>query len=145
VTHSEERVWRFYAGLSDYPHYDAYRVTAPAPDAWSRYDRWSGESIRWGAPLETIGEMTRSLRSLVAFPDLIEPITRFGREVRMLDDYYLEGDAVSHERVVTNGNPTWDLDVIAGPRGALMFALDLTYRADRDERVFEFAAPRECK
>jgi hypothetical protein len=204
VTHSEERVWRFYAGLSDYPHYDAYRVTAPAPDAWSRYDRWSGESIRWGAPLETIGEMTRSLRelnrprsiaywsqgahhgwggrsggrerrsptpdelrqqayhalasritslywfnlslrSLVAFPDLIEPITRVGREVRMLDDYYLEGDAVSHERVVTNGNPTWDLDVIAGPRGALMFALDLTYRADRDERVFKFAAPRECK
>jgi hypothetical protein len=64
VTHSEERVWRFYAGLSDYPHYDASRVTAPAPDAWSRYDRWSGESIRWGAPLETIGEMTRSLREL---------------------------------------------------------------------------------
>jgi hypothetical protein len=23
VTHSEERVWRFYAGISDYPHYDA--------------------------------------------------------------------------------------------------------------------------
>jgi hypothetical protein len=86
-----------------------------------------------------------SLRSLVAFPDLIEPITRVGREVRMLDDYYLEGDAVSHERVLTNGDPTWDLDVIAGPSGALMFALDLTYRADRDERVFKFAAPRECK
>ena len=26
VTHSEERVWRFYAGLSDYPHYDALRA-----------------------------------------------------------------------------------------------------------------------
>ena len=204
VTHSEERVWRFYAGLSDYPHYDAYRVTAPAPDAWSRYDRWDGESIRWGAPLETIGEMTRSLRelnrprpiaywsqgahhgwggrsggrerrsptpdelrmqayhalasritslywfnlslrSLVAFPDLIEPITRVGREIRMLDDYYLEGDAVSHERVLREGRPDWDLDVVAGPRGALLFALDLAYRADRDERVFKFAAPRDCK
>ncbi len=64
VTHSEERIWRYYAGLSDYPHYDAYRITAPAADAWSRYDRWGGEKIRWAAPLETIGEMTRSLREL---------------------------------------------------------------------------------
>ncbi|MCY3000151.1 MAG: hypothetical protein NT168_18840 [Planctomycetota bacterium] len=62
VTLSEERTWRFYAGLSDYPHYDAYRVIAPAADAWTKYDRWNGESIRWGAPLETIGSMTRSLR-----------------------------------------------------------------------------------
>lgn len=64
VTLSEERTWRYYAGLSDYPHYDAYRVIAPAADAWSRYDRWDGRSIRWGAPLETIGTMTRSLREL---------------------------------------------------------------------------------
>ena len=200
VTHSEERVWRFYAGLSDYPHYDAYRVTAPAPDAWSRYDRWDSESIHWGAPLETIGDMTRSLRelnrprpiafwsqgahhgwgryggrertsptpdelrqqayhalasritslywfnlslrSLVAFPDLIEPIVRVGREIRMLDDYYLEGDAVSHERVLIDGKPTWDLNVVAGPRGAMLFALDLAYQADREQRVFEFGAPR---
>ena len=62
VTLSEERTWRYYAGLSDYPHYDAYRVIAPAADAWSKYDRWNGASIRWGAPLETIGTMTRSLR-----------------------------------------------------------------------------------
>ncbi len=62
VTLSEERTWRYYAGLSDYPHYDAYRVIAPAADAWSRYDRWNGKSIRWGSPLETIGDMTRSLR-----------------------------------------------------------------------------------
>ena len=64
VTLSEERTWRYYAGLSDYPHYDAYRVIAPAADAWSRYERWDGKSIRWGAPLETIGTMTRSLREL---------------------------------------------------------------------------------
>ncbi len=64
VTHSEERLWRYYAGLSDYPHYDAYRVAAPAADAWHLYDRWQGETIRWGAPLETIGDMTRSLREL---------------------------------------------------------------------------------
>ena len=65
LTHSEERVWRDYAGLSDFPHYDAYRVTAPSPDLWIKYaDRWGGKKIAWGAPLETIGDMCRSLREL---------------------------------------------------------------------------------
>lgn len=64
VTLSDERTWRWYAGLSDFPHYDAYRVVAPAADAWREYDRWGGERIRWGAPLETIGAMCRSLREL---------------------------------------------------------------------------------
>lgn len=202
VTHSEERLWRFYAGISDYPHYDAYRVTAPSPDAWGQYDRWDGQRIRWGAPLETIGEMCRSLRelnrprptaywsqgphhdwrgyggrqrgsptpdelrlqachalasritslywfnlslrSLVAFPDLIEPMTRVGREIRMLEDYYLEGDATRHERVPRDGRPDWDLDVVAGPRGAVLFALDLAYTPDPAERVFRFGPPREA-
>lgn len=202
VTHSEERVWRFYAGLSDYPHYDAYRVTAPSPDAWSKYDRWNGPSIRWGAPLETIGEMTRSLRelnrprpiaywsqgahhdwngyggrkrgsptpdelrlqayhalssritslywfnlslrSLVKFPDLIEPMTRVGREIRMLEEYYLEGDATRHERVLRDGKPDWDLDVVAGPRGAVLFALDLAYIANLEEHTFQFGPPRQA-
>lgn len=64
VTHSEERIWRNYAGLSDFPHSDAYRVVAPASDAWREYDRWNGKRISWGAPLETIGDMCRSLRDL---------------------------------------------------------------------------------
>ncbi len=64
VTNSEERIWRYYAGLSDYPHYDAYRVVAPAADSWRAYDRWDGQRISWGAPLETIGDMCRSLREL---------------------------------------------------------------------------------
>lgn len=201
VTHSEERIWRFYAGISDYPHYDAYRITAPSADAWSQYDRWDGQRIRWGSPLETIGEMTRSLRelnrprpvaywsqgphhdwegygrkrgsptpdelrlqayhalssritslywfnlslrSLVTFPDLIEPMTRVGREIRMIEDYYLEGDAVSHERVLRDGRLDWDLDVVAGPRGAVLFALDLAYTADREERAFKFGSPRDA-
>jgi hypothetical protein len=202
LTHSEERVWRFYAGLTDFPHYDAYRVTAPSPDAWSQYDRWGGQRIRWGAPLETIGEMTRSLRelnrprpvaywsqgphhdwngyggrkrgsptpdelrlqawhalasritslywfnlsvrSLVAFPDLIEPMTRVGREIRMLEEHFLEGDATSHARVLRDGAPDWDLDVVAGPRGALLVALDLAYVPDPQERVFRFGPPREA-
>jgi hypothetical protein len=201
VTHSEERVWRFYAGISDYPHYDAYRVTAPSPDAWGQYDRWDGQRIRWAAPLETVGEMSRSLRelnrprpvaywsqgphhdwngygrkrgsptpdelrlqayhalasritslywfnlslrSLVTFPDLIEPMTRVGREIRMLEQYYLEGDATSHERVLQDGKLDWDLDVVSGPRGALLFALDLAYAADREERTFKFGPPRDA-
>lgn len=203
VTHSEERIWRYYAGLSDFPHYDAYRVTAPAPDAWGKYDRWNGQAIRWGAPLETIGEMTRSLRdlnrpgpvaywsqgpnggwdsnggrqrtsptpdelraqayhalssritslywfnlslkSLLKFPDLIEPITRVDREIRMLEDFYLAGDVVSHERVLRDGKPDWDLDVLGGSRGAVMFALDLDYKPDPVEKVFQFGPPREIR
>ena len=85
-----------------------------------------------------------SLRSLVTFPDLIEPMTKVGREIRMLDDYYLEGDAVSHERLFRDGKPDWDLNVIAGPRGALLFALDLDYQPDPKERVFQFRPPRDA-
>jgi hypothetical protein len=201
VTHSEERVWRFYAGLSDYPHYDAYRVTAPSPDLWSKYDRWGEKSIRWGAPLETIGDMTRSLRelnrprpiaywsqgagnweryggrkrtsptpdelraqayhalahritslywfnlslgSLLKFPDLIQPITRVNREIRLLEEFYLEGDAYHYERRAREGKPEWDLAVIAGPRGALLFALDLAYAPDAEEKVFKFGPPHEA-
>ena len=32
--------------------------------------------------------------------------------------------------------------VVAGPRGAILFALDLAYEADREERVFRFGPPR---
>ncbi|MCW5551419.1 MAG: hypothetical protein KIS67_04550 [Verrucomicrobiae bacterium] len=202
VTHSEERIWRDYAGLSDYPHYDAYRVSAPAADAWARYDRWDGQTIRWGAPLETIGDLTISLRelnrprpvaywsqgahhgwdryggrartsptpeelraqayhalahrvtslywfnlswkSLLKFPDLIEPITRVGREMRVLEDYYLEGDAYHFERRRREGKPDWDVAVITGPRGAVCFALDLAYSPDARERVFKFGPPRQA-
>jgi hypothetical protein len=201
VTHSEERIWRDYAGLSDFPHFDAYRVSAPAADAWSKYDRWEGKTIRWGAPLETIGDMTRSLRelnrpspiaywsqgagdgwevyggrkrtsptpeelrsqayhalahritslywfnlslkSLLKFPDLIEPITRVDREIRLLEDFYLEGDAYHFERRTRDGKPDWDIAVVAGPRGAVCFALDLSYVPDPAEKVFKFRPPRD--
>jgi len=64
VTWSDPRTWFRYAGLSDYPHYDAYRVCAPATDNWRRYAWPGGQTIAWGAPLETIGEMCRVLREL---------------------------------------------------------------------------------
>ena len=192
LTLSEERSWRYYAGLSDYPHYDAYRVTAPAADSWRGYDLWGGNRIGWGAPLETIGTMTRSLRelsrprpiaywsqgahdgwksrwnprrssptpdelrsqawhglasrvtslywfnltleSLIAFPDLIEPITRVNREIRMLDELFLRGDAFEYRR----DDEGWDLSSIANANTLLMVANDLRYRADTKKREFVF-------
>jgi hypothetical protein len=207
VTHSEERIWRFYAGLSDYPHFDAYRVVAPAADAWRQYDRWGGRQISWGAPLETIGDLCRSLRelnrpaptavwsqgphhdwgggffgggrkrrsptpdelraqaqhalasritslywfnlsprSLAMFPDLWEPMTLVGREIRMLEPFYLTGAATHFERRPgPAGEPDWELSVIAGPRGGVLFALDTAYTADPQENVFRFGEPRPAR
>jgi hypothetical protein len=200
VTHSEERIWRYYAGLSDYPHFDAYRVTAPAADAWWKYERWDGARIRWGAPLETIGALTRSLRdlnrplpiaawsqgahrwgryggrtrnsptpnelraqayhslacritslywfnlslkSLVTFRDLIDPITEVNRVVKTLSALLLEGAAYEHRRIRKQAKADWDLYSITGPRAAILFALDLDYKADLEERVFQFKEARE--
>jgi len=204
VTHSEERIWRWYAGLSDYPHYDAYRVVAPSPDSWGEYDRWGGRRIRWGAPLETIGDMCRSLRelnrpmpcaywsqgphdgwggrfdgrsrrsptpdelraqavhalstritslywfnlslkSLLKFPDTWDAMTLIGREIRMLEPFYLEGDAYRFERRVrADGAPDWDLASIAAPDAAVLFAVDTAYTADPQESVFKFGPPRSA-
>ena len=63
VTLGDESSWRRYSGLSDYPNFVAFRVAAPAADDWPAYDRWpDGKPIGWGAPLETIGDLARSLR-----------------------------------------------------------------------------------
>jgi len=204
VTHSEERVWRDYAGLSDFPHYDAYRVTAPSADAWRKYERWGKQRIGWGAPLETIGDMCRSLRelnrpmpcaiwsqgphegweryggrkrtsptpdeirlqayhavstritslywfnlslkTLVKWRDTLEELGRIGRELRMLDEFILEGDAYGFERLTrTKGELDWDIASVCGPRAALLFALDLDYTPDPEEKVFKFGPPRRAK
>jgi hypothetical protein len=203
VTLNDESNWRYYAGLSDYPHHDNYRVTAPSVDAWRKYDRWDGATIGWGAPLETIGDLCRSLRELsrpaptaywsqgagsgwdvydgrlrtsptpeelrlqayhalatritslywfnlslsavVKFRDTIDEITRIGREMRMLEEFYLEGDAYGYRRTKRNGKPDWDLASITAPQGALLFALDLDYTPDLKEKVFRFGAPRPVK
>ncbi|MBX7256067.1 MAG: hypothetical protein K1Y02_06865 [Candidatus Hydrogenedentes bacterium] len=204
VTHSEERIWRDYAGLSDFPHYDAYRVTAPSADAWRKYERW-GKDVRigWGAPLETIGDMCRSLRelnrpmpcaiwsqgphegweqyggrkrtsptpdeirmqayhaistritslywfnlslkTLTMWRDTLDEVGRIGRELRMIDEFLLEGDAYQFERLTRGKKPDWDLASVCGPRAALLFALDLDYVPDRDEKVFKFGEPRSAK
>lgn len=200
LTLSESQNWHLYAGLSDYPHYDAYRVTAPSPDTWMLYDRWGKQKIRWGSPLETIGEMTRSLRetsrpvpiaywsqgahhdwgryggrtrtsptpdelrlqayhalssritslywfnlslkSLVKFRDLIDEITRIGREIRILERFYLEGTVYQYKQTQREGKLDWDIASIVAPDGALLFALDLDYEADPAEKIFQFGPLR---
>ncbi len=199
VTLSDEGGWRRWAGLSDFPHFDSYRVSAPAMDAWRKYDRWD-KKIMWGAPLEGIGAMTRSLRelseplpvalwsqnahegwqdqfmrkrrsptpdeiiaqahqglangviglywyslqswSLLKYRDVIETTTRIGREIRLLEDLYLSGIATHHARLVPEGKPSVDLNVIAAPKATLLFAMDLDYYPDHEARVFRFREPR---
>ena len=202
VTLSEERTWRYYIGIVDFPHYDAYRVSAPAADVWAMYDCWD-QPIRWGAPLETIGVMTRSLReqseplpigiwsqnvhegwqsmrsrhrrsptpdeilmqayqglangvvslywysmqswSLLKFRDAIDISTRIGREIRLLDDLYLAGYPSHVERVMGDVRPELEFNVISAPDAALLFAMDLDYYPDHDERVFAFRGPRDIE
>lgn len=64
LTLSEDKGFREFAGLSDFPHFDAYRVSAPAADNWFLYKRWKDGPVVWGAPLEGIGEMVRTLRAI---------------------------------------------------------------------------------
>jgi len=123
----------------DWEGYGGRKRGSPTPDEL-RFQAYHALSSR----ITSLYWFNLSLRSFVTFPDLIEPMTRVGREIRMLEDYYLEGDAVTHERVLRDGKPDWDLDVVSGPRGALLFALDLAYTADRDERAFEFGPPRDA-
>lgn len=196
VTLSDESTWRFYAGLSDYPNFDAYRVCAPAADQLRSYHRWPDKPIEWGAPLETLGDLTRCLRelsrpapiaawaqgphnewdviggrkrtsptpdeirvqayhelssritslywfnlslpALAKYRDTIDEITRIGREIRMLEDFYIDGDAATYQQVRKDGRLDWDLASIVAPQGALLFALDLDYEPNLSQKVFEF-------
>lgn len=188
LTLNDESNWRYYAGLSDFPHHDNYRVTAPSADVWQAYDWGKNGKIGWGAPLETVGDLCRSLRDMsrpaptaywsqaasagwdiydgrartsptpdelrmqayhalatritslywfnpslkgiVKFRDLIEPITLVGREMRTLEEFYLTGDAYAfrREQKERGGAYAWELSVIASPKGALLFALDCDYQ-----------------
>ena len=118
--------------------YGGRKRTSPTPDEL-RLQAYHALASR----ITSLYWFNLSLKSLVKFPDLIEPMTRVGREIRLLDDYYLEGDATSHERILREGKPDWDVDVVAGPRAALLFALDLDYQPDSAEKIFKFRPARE--
>ena len=79
-----------------------------------------------------------SLPSLVKFRDLMEPITRVDREMRLMDQLLLEGDAYQYRRLSRDGRPDWDLASVASAHGMLLFALDLDYTPDLNEKIFRF-------
>jgi hypothetical protein len=205
LTLNDESNWRYYVGLSDFPHHDNYRVTAPSADVWQAYDWGEQGKIGWGAPLETIGDLCRSLREMsrpaptaywsqaasagwdvydgrartsptpdelrlqayhalatritslywfnpslkgiVKFRDLIDPITQVGREIRALEEFYLTGDAYAFRpaQKKREGAYAWELSVIASPKGALLFALDNNYQPDPNEKVFVFKERRNVE
>jgi len=76
------------------------------------------------------------------FRDLIEPITRVNREIRLMEDLLLEGDAFEYRRELDEGQLSWDLASVIGPSGGLLFAHDLAYVPGLDEKVFKFR-PRD--
>ena len=200
MTFTEDRGFRHFAGITDFPHFDAYRVNAGSCDAWVLYKRWGWRRLAWGAPLEGIGEMTRTLNalsrpapiaawsqhthegwygnswrkresptpdeiliqayealangakglywysiqswSLLKDRDTIGVTTRIGREIRMLEDIYLSGDAYRHRRVGSARKPSLDLSSIVTPKHALLFAIDLEYKPNPKKEVFEFTGSR---
>ena len=201
MTFSEDQGFRYYAGITDFPHFDAYRVNAGSADAWFRYKRWGWRRLIWGAPLEGIGEMTRTLNhlsrpapiaawsqhvhegwyghswrkrvsptpdeiriqaygalangakglywyslqswSLLVNRDTLDVTARVGREIRLLEDLYLSGDAYRHRRVGTRNRPSLDLSSLVTPTHAMLFAIDLEYQPNRKTQVFEYKGMRK--
>ena len=87
-----------------------------------------------------------SLSSLLRYPDTWEPMTRIGREIRMLEPFLLEGDAYQFEhRLKPDGTPDWELASIVSPDAAVLFANDTSYVADEKQNVFLFGPPRAAE
>jgi hypothetical protein len=87
-----------------------------------------------------------SKSSLEKFPDTWDPMRRIGREIRMLEDFYLAGDAYRFEKLSKpTGEPDWELSSILSPHGMLLFALDTAYKIDPDKQEFVFGPPRPAK
>ena len=109
------------------------RRGSPTPDEL-RSQAWHGLANR----VTSLYWFNLSLKSLLKFPDLIEPITRVNREIRLLDELFLRGAAGEYRRVDDAGHPAWDLCSIASPDAVLLTAHDLTYQPDWKAREFRF-------
>jgi len=64
LTLTHEPGYYMYAGLVDFPHFDAYRIVAPHADKWGEYTKYGDKNTLWGAPLETAGIYVRSLHEI---------------------------------------------------------------------------------
>ncbi|HOC70605.1 MAG TPA: hypothetical protein PKO23_17500, partial [Candidatus Hydrogenedentes bacterium] len=115
--------------------------TSPTPDE-IRLQAYHAISTR----ITSLYWFNLSLKTLVEWRDTLEEVGRIGRELRLLDAFLLEGDAYGFERLVREGNrPDWDIASVCGPRAAVLFALDLDYTPDPEERVFKFEPPRPAQ
>jgi len=64
LTLSYEPGFFLYAGVVDFAHFDAYRVVAPHADKWGHYKKYGNKNVKWGSPLETIGDYMRTLNRI---------------------------------------------------------------------------------
>jgi hypothetical protein len=181
LTLSHEPGFFLYAGVVDFVHFDAYRVVAPHADKWGDYRKYGIKNVKWGSPLETIGDYMRTLnrlnypnrvaawtqamaddwksryrinagnpnnlemriqayeaiangatslywfniggKTLINNRNSLAEIQKINREVKLVDD------------LLVKTVPYWwqnqfmdiDLNVLAGPDFAALFAIDLTY------------------
>ncbi len=75
LTLSHEPGFFLYAGVVDFPHFDAYRVVAPHADRWGNYNKYKEKNVKWGAPLETIGDYMRTLNR-ISYPNPVAAWTQ---------------------------------------------------------------------
>ncbi len=188
LTLSHEPGFFLYAGVVDYNHFDAYRVTAPHADKWGNYEKYGNKNVKWGSPLETIGDYMRTLNR-ISYPNPVAAWTQ-----AMADDwtsparknagnpnnlemriqayeavangatslywFNMGGKTVINNRgslgetqrvnreimvvgdMLSKTMPFWwqnrfldiDLNVLAGPDYAALFAIDLKYRVSESNQ-----------
>lgn len=75
LTLSHEPGFNAYAGVVDFNHFDAYRVTSPHADRWGQYYKYGEKNVRWGAPLETLGDYMRTLNR-ISYPNRVAAWTQ---------------------------------------------------------------------
>ncbi len=81
LTLSHEPGFFLYAGVVDFAHFDAYRVVAPHADKWGDYMKYGNKNVKWGSPLETIGDYMRTLNR-ISYPNPVAAWTQ-----AMADDW----------------------------------------------------------
>lgn len=181
LTLSHEPGFFLYAGVVDFAHFDAYRVVAPHADKWGDYIKYGNKNVKWGSPLETIGDYMRTLNR-ISYPNPVAAWTQamaddWGSRARKnagnpnnlemriqayeaiangatsLYWFNMGGKTVINNRgslveiqrvnreimvvgsLLSKTTPSWwqnrfmdiDLNVLAGPYFAALFAIDLKY------------------
>lgn len=188
LTLSHEPGFFLYAGAVDFVHFDAYRVVAPHADKWGDYKKYGNKNVKWGSPLETIGDYMRTLNR-INYPNPVAAWTqamaddwesRFRKnagnpnniEMRIqayeavangaasLYWFNMGGKTVIKNRgslaeiqrinreimvvgnLISKTTPYWwqnlfmdlDLNVLAGPDYAALFAIDLKYKVSESNQ-----------